>query len=317
MDSLGPRANARARTERIALAAIQESTMTSTNPSEPSDEGESGPIECICDDDMYTRRNLHRDECWEKVRARAEAGEAKLERVSIDFTNACDVGRRLESRLTEARAELERVKAQSDEWQRSAQAELTIMRELEQAVLRGNAMRYAVFLDKLNALRATPPSPPAAVEAKPADRCASHGHQCCMLCGHGVSAPDVAEWWSKQSLALRLTEEGSEVLACPECRSRETGYRRSVPLGSGWVACPNAWHQQDSRPARLAPEDGVPIGVAPAVENTGRLSGTPAQEQPASPKRIAAMRKVGAFGYHITGPAALERLADELERGGA
>lgn len=30
---------------------------------------------------------------------------------------------------------------------------------------------------------------------------------------------------------------------------------------------------------------------------------------------IAAMRRVGAFGYHITGPAALERLADELERG--
>jgi hypothetical protein len=134
--------------ERVAKAeAAVRAAMT--KPSEPSDEGKGGPIECICDDDMYGRRGLHMDTCWSRLKSRTEASE---------------------SQLTEAQAELERVHQLVSDWADVANWLKSCGWHLPSFV----HLRIGNLEAHIKGEPARPPSPPAAVETKPA---------ACSVCG--------------------------------------------------------------------------------------------------------------------------------------
>lgn len=120
-------------------------------------------------------------------------------------------------------------------------------------------------------------------------------------------------------LASRPAEQAkdSEVPACPECRSRETGYRRSVPLGSGWAACPNAWHQVSPRPPGApASEDDGTNGVAPSRGEIGAPSGTAGGgDSPAEPERAAPVAEE-PWTRPVTAVQALQEFHEACARDG-
>jgi hypothetical protein len=332
--------------------------MTSTNPSEPSDEWNGGPIDferhgerrvvCLVQQDLSGK--------WtHPVLATpadlAAAGYVPLLQVAdlsndlLDIAEGRDVrprteeGRKARSQLTEAQAELERLRAAleiADRFRCPCMQRLTSPERLVRCwKARGHEMGHDFS-------GAAEPSPPAAVEAKPAElECAdcqlssvlepsvtrrADGLVLCNDCAQEQPAGlpelkkledslqdilqdcwdgEVYRWDILRGVDLKLIssrlsdwrvargrstqreapkptegpecphgfercpfcptqepEESVAVPACPECRSRETSYRRSVPLGSGWAMCPNAWHEIDSGQHQGAPVEDNP-GSAP------------------------------------------------------
>jgi hypothetical protein len=245
-------------------------TMTETNPTEPSDAGKGGPIEFsegLRDDSERTfvlwsitgRGSLNRQATPDDIIAALSANPELMAACADGLSRHTG---ELREQLTEAQAEIERVKAELNHASEAAR----LLRESLDPAHDGDAkatLRMAAEQQlwmAADAKRATPPSSPAAVEAKPAEQ-------------HDV--------------ARRLREERD--------------HYRAIALGKGSeVRAGTMWHVNADRRIKLTVQsvaDGViryqyadtgavhelgrapfltvfsPVGAAPA----------PAQEQPASP----------------------------------
>jgi hypothetical protein len=182
----------------------------------------------------------------------AGAWKALAHANGVAFRDAHDQLERTESELaaerTRSTEQLETLQAHVAR----VEVELTIMRDLEQAVLRGNPSRYAVFLDKLDALRS--PQRPAQVEPT------------CPYCGGTRRDPRVCrnEWHndgdrSSPSEPTETPIERNEQPASPPAQSGRCcpscyALSRVFVLTADGERCPDPWHQPASSPAQAEQE---------------------------------------------------------------
>jgi hypothetical protein len=262
-----------------------------TKPSEPSDEGKAIEFERTIpryfkDGRDYTFTCHLRWSDWDRLNGVATPADlvAALS-ANPEAMAACADGLsrhtgELRAQLAEARAELERVRAELE------------LSSGDVAMLRGIVATYEAEAARssLVSRSASPPSPPAAVEARVCDPACvlSHGHE--PPCAVAVEAKPA---------------EGSGVPVNPL-----TGWRKNPTPGTtdpDTEACHHRWIGRDGSCVDCdAP--GIMASLDPA----------PAQEQPASPKPAGLLAAIRRAQTQVEGPAkaALVALGDELERGG-
>jgi hypothetical protein len=132
--------------------------MTSTKPSEPSDEGKGGPIDC---QRGRLRVQLRSGSCYWPHDDATVADIIGAGFVPVDKHDR--VAEELKGQLTEAQAELERARQLVSEWADVANWLKSCGWHLPSFVL----SRIGNLEAHIKGEPATPPSPPAAVEAKP------------------------------------------------------------------------------------------------------------------------------------------------------